>query len=198
MARRSASRLPPIVRQTLRRAALAAAVIAAVVIGRHPQLATWAVGSSLPTQAVVRNVIDGDTIELATGQHVRYIGIDTPEVRRKTETGWRYEPQPYALAAKEFNQRYVEGKTIRLVYDVQTHDKYQRLLAYVYVPAPDGADTHADPEQGTHGGEWFVNAQLVWHGYAKLLTIPPNVQYTELFKRRQREAREAGRGLWSR
>src|SRR3989344_4407764 len=30
-------------------------------------------------QALVRRVIDGDTIELSDGKKVRYIGIDTPE-----------------------------------------------------------------------------------------------------------------------
>lgn len=185
-------------RQTVRRAALAAAILAAVVVGRASHHLSWGGGTGLPTEAVVRNVIDGDTVELSTGQHVRYIGIDTPETRRRTETGWRFDPQPYALAAKEYNQRLVGGKTVRLAYDVQTHDKYQRVLAYLYVQAPAGAGAAADPAQGTRAGEWFVNAELVRQGYAKTLTIPPDVQYTELFKQLQREARAAGRGLWGR
>jgi len=28
--------------------------------------------------AVVRDVIDGDTVQLASGERIRYIGIDTP------------------------------------------------------------------------------------------------------------------------
>jgi len=43
-----------------------------------------------------------------------------------------------------------------------------------------------------------VNAWLVEHGYAMVMTVPPNVKHQELFLRLQREAREAGRGLWDR
>lgn len=35
--------------------------------------------------AIVTRVIDGDTIELSTGQKVRYIGIDTPDTFGGTE-----------------------------------------------------------------------------------------------------------------
>ncbi len=38
--------------------------------------------------------------------------------------------------------------------------------------------------------------ELVEHGYAQVMTIPPNVKHQDLFLRLQREAREAGRGLW--
>jgi len=43
-----------------------------------------------------------------------------------------------------------------------------------------------------------VNAWLVEHGYAMVMTIPPNVEHQELFLKLQRGAREAGRGLWRR
>jgi len=39
-----------------------------------------------------------------------------------------------------------------------------------------------------------VNAWLVEHGYAMVMTIPPNVEHQELFLKLQRGAREAGRG----
>ncbi len=54
-----------------------------------------------------------------------------------------------------------------------------RTLAYVYL------------KDGT-----FVNAWLVEHGYAQVMTVPPNVKHQELFLKLQREAKEAGRGLW--
>ena len=72
----------------------------------------------------------------------------------------------------------VEGKEVRLEFDVQRRDKYQRTLAYVYV------------------GEMMVNAELERQGYAQVATFPPNVKYQELLLQLQREAREAGRGLW--
>ena len=43
----------------------------------------------------------------------------------------------------------------------------------------------------------FVNAALVRGGYARTLTVPPNVRFAERFARLARQARRAGRGLWS-
>jgi len=136
-------------------------------------------GQALPESAVIRRVIDGDTVELGDGRLVRYIGIDTPELRRKIAGQWVEDPQPFSQAAKEANARLVEGKTVRLEYDVETHDRYGRLLAYVYV-------------DGT-----MVNAALLAGGYAQPLAIPPNVRHVEEFRRLVREARDATRGLWS-
>jgi len=62
---------------------------------------------------------------------------------------------------------------------VEKHDRYDRLLAYVYL------------KDGT-----FVNAKIVEEGYASLMTIPPNVRYADLFLKLYQEAREKRRGLW--
>ena len=126
-------------------------------------------------EAFVKRVVDGDTVVLASGERVRYIGVDTPELHHpRKPVGF------YAREAKEFNRRLIEGKTARLEFDVEHYDKYGRLLAYVYL------------SDGT-----FVNAELLRQGYAQLLTIPPNVKYVDLFKKLQQEAREANRGLWA-
>ena len=124
--------------------------------------------------AVVTRVVDGDTVVLSDGERVRYIGIDTPELHHPKKP-----VQYYAREAMEFNRRLVEGKRVKLEFDVERRDKYHRLLAYVYL------------EDGT-----FVNAELMRQGYAQLLTFPPNVKHVDLFIQLQREAREAGRGLW--
>ena len=137
-------------------------------------------GSSvLPKDALVRRVIDGDTVELGDGRLVRYIGIDTPELRRKIGGQWVEDPEPFGQTARDANARLVEGKTVRLEYDVETHDRYGRLLAYVY----------ADGQ--------MVNSTLLAQGDAQLLTIPPNVKHVEEFRRLVKEARDAKRGLWS-
>ncbi len=132
---------------------------------------------SLLAVKVVR-VVDGDTIQVCCivwkREKVRYIGINTPETKHPTK-GVEY----YGQEAAEANRKLVDGKTVRLEFDVQEQDRYGRLLAYVYL------------EEGT-----FVNAWLVQHGYAAVMTVPPNVKHQELFLRLQREAREEGRGLW--
>ncbi len=127
-----------------------------------------------PDYAFVSRVIDGDTVELSTGQRVRYIGIDAPEV-----TG----PECYALEAKAKNAELVEGKWVRLEKDVSETDRYGRLLRYVWVMLP--------------WDETMVNAQLLAEGYALVATYPPDVKYVEWFLELQRIAREEGRGLWS-
>jgi micrococcal nuclease len=134
-----------------------------------------------PLPATVVRVVDGDTIVVRLPgdreERVRYIGVDTPEsVKPGTPV------QCFAHAASAENERLVEGRRVRLVRDAEERDRYGRLLAYVY-RLPDGL---------------FVNAELVRGGFARPLTIPPNVRFADRFAVLAREAREAARGLWSR
>jgi micrococcal nuclease len=126
---------------------------------------------------VVR-VVDGDTIRVSLGgreERVRYIGIDTPEsVKPGTPV------QCFAKKASAANARLVAGKRVRIERDVEERDRYGRLLAYVY-PAAGGP---------------MVNETLVRQGYARPLTIPPDVRHAERFRRLADEARRARRGLW--
>jgi len=128
--------------------------------------------------AVVTRVVDGDTVHVSVGgrdETVRYIGIDTPEsVKPGTPV------QCFAKAASAANERLVAGERVRLSLDAEPRDRYGRLLAYVY-RARDGT---------------FVNAELVREGYARTLTIPPNVRYATRFAGLARRAREGQRGLW--
>jgi micrococcal nuclease len=126
---------------------------------------------------VVR-VVDGDTVRvrLAGGtERVRLIGIDTPEtVKPDTPV------QCYGRAASAEAHRLLDGRDVRLVADVESRDRYGRLLAYVY-RRPDML---------------FVNAELARRGFARQLTVPPNVRHADEFRRLVAEARAAGRGLW--
>ncbi|MFW5757614.1 MAG: thermonuclease family protein [Bacteroidota bacterium] len=127
----------------------------------------------------VKRVVDGDTfwVEDGTekGMKVRLIGVDTPET---------VHPQKpvefYGKEASDFVKKMLEGKKVKLEYDVQEKDRYGRTLAYVYL------------EDGT-----FLNAELVRQGYAQVMTIPPNVKFSELFLDLQKKAREGELGLWS-
>ncbi len=139
-------------------------------------LPAWSAPGALEGRVV--RVVDGDTIHVRVGDRVekiRYIGVNTPEIHHPTKG-----EEPGGRAASEINHRLVAGKRVRLELDVQQRDRYGRLLAYVWV------------------AETMVNAELVRLGYAQVMTIPPNVRYQDLFLRLQRDAREAGRGLWRR
>ena len=131
-----------------------------------------------PVEGTVVRVVDGDTIHVRIGarvEKVRYIGVNTPEVHHPTKG-----EEPGGREAAEVNRRLVEGQAVRLELDMQERDRYGRLLAYVWI------------------GDLMINAELVRLGYAQVMTIPPNVRYQEVFLKLQREAREAGRGLWRR
>ena len=154
-------------------AVVAAAVGAALLTGRD------GAAPAEPRAGRVVSVTDGDTIRVRFGgrvERVRYIGVDTPESRRPGTP-----VQCFARRAAQENARLVSGRRVRLVLDVEARDRFGRMLAYVY-RAGDGR---------------FVNAALVRGGYARPLTIPPNVRFADRFARLAADARRSGRGLWS-
>ncbi len=123
--------------------------------------------------AKVTRVIDGDTVELETGQHVRYIGMDTPETVDPRKT-----VECFGLEASKKNKELVQGKTVLLEKDVTDKDQYGRLLRYVWV------------------GNTLVNLELVKEGFAHSYTYPPDVKYQTEILAAEKEARETNQGLW--
>jgi len=143
-------------------------------------------------RAVVTRVVDGDTIvvrfETGKSEHVRLIGIDTPESKPNKRAGLqarrsgRDESTIIALGKEAWRNTELlapVGTQVELEYDVQQRDKYKRLLAYAYLP--DGR---------------MLNEEILRAGYGNLLTIAPDVRYTERFRKAYEESRTAGRGLW--
>ena len=137
-------------------------------------------GSGVPgIPAHVSRVVDGDTIIVAVDGEVhvvRYLGIDAPETVRPD---WPVEP--FGSEASAFNRQLVGGKTVRLERDISETDQFGRLLRYVWL------------EDGR-----LVNAILVEAGYARAVTLPPDLKHADEIVRLQREARADERGLWSR
>ena len=158
------------------RLAVSRVFLLAALLTLLPALVSCQDGSFLAVKVV--SVVDGDTIQVCCigwkREKVRYIGINTPETKHPTK-----EVEHFGEEASEANRKLVEDKTVVLEFDVERRDRYERLLAYVYL------------KDGT-----FVNAWLVEHGFAQVMTVPPNVKHQELFLKLQREARDNGRGLW--
>lgn len=125
-------------------------------------------------EATVQRVVDGDTVELSSGEKVRLIGVDTPETVKPN-----HPVEPYGKEASDFSKQLLTGQKVTLKFDVEPYDKYKRLLAYMYL------------QDGT-----FVNEKLIRDGYARIMTIPPNVAHADLFLEAEREARENNKGLW--
>jgi len=125
-----------------------------------------------PSTATVASVIDGDTIVLESGEKVRYLMIDTPEITNGKN-------DCYGEQARDYNAELVLGQEVTLTYDVECTDRYGRLLAYV--EAPDGE----------------MNTLMVERGFACVLVIPPNGSDRESeFATLELGARQSGEGLW--
>ncbi len=125
---------------------------------------------------LVERVADGDTLFIRyRGERyaVRLIGVDTPE------TSHPLKPvQYFADEATQFTKTLAEGKAVRLEFDWQRLDKYDRLLAYVYLP--DGR---------------MLNAEIIKQGFGFAYLKYP-FKRLDLFKQLESQARTEGKGLW--
>jgi len=149
-------------------------------------------GWSAPANGRVVSWTDGDTLRVALESgtiKVRLIGVDAPEISRGDRAARQGEQLGRDIAtivrlgrqAKAAAERLAPpGTPVRVETDVQTHDRFGRLLAYVFLR-----------------DRRMVNEELVKQGWAMVLTIPPNVRYAERFVRAQQHARRHRRGLWS-
>ena len=122
----------------------------------------------------VEKVFDGDTILLANGQKVRFLGINTPEVAGRNKSAEAGGEQ-----AKAWLKRNLEGKKVSLQGDVEKQDKYQRTLAHVFT------------EDKEH-----VNLELVRQGLAAINIYPPNLKYVDALINAQQQAESSGLGIW--
>jgi micrococcal nuclease len=122
----------------------------------------------------VKYINDGDTILLADGRSVRYLGVNAPEIDHTRQTA-----QPFGFEARALNADLLSGHTLRLEYDVERLDDYGRTLAYVFLR--DGS---------------MVNERLLRSGLAFCLLKLPNVKYETRLLAAQRAAMQAQRGMW--
>jgi micrococcal nuclease len=123
-----------------------------------------------PKRAKVERIIDGDTIVLASGSIVRYVGITSPE-----------NNEPFEKESTEENRKLVEGKTINLEYDNYKADKFGRILAYVIVDSKN------------------VSVELARKGVAQVVVYQkrkPFIYQDQLLKA-QDQAKKKKLGIWS-
>ena len=146
-------------------------------------------------EATIEDATDGDTVELAgeVDGHdtVRLIGVDTPE--REDGDG---RPEPLAEGAAGFTAEELEGREVLLQIGAEEADEYGRLLAYVWTAPEGGIMGSLRRMVGMAEAELF-NRRLVEEGYAEALTVEPNDLYAECFEAAERDAREAGVGIWA-
>jgi endonuclease YncB( thermonuclease family) len=125
----------------------------------------------------VSYVYDGDTVKLADGRNLRFIGINTPEIGRHGKAN-----QALATQARSFldNLLNAHNRILNLQSGTEEHDHYGRLLAHAFL------------ETGSN-----VAVQLLDAGLATTLVVPPDTWAVDCYQQHESSARAARRGLWS-
>jgi micrococcal nuclease len=161
----------------------------------------------------VASVVDGETLELSSGEKIRLIGIDVPASSRNVKlrddvknTG--QDALTLIAAGKnasKFLRELIRNKTVVLEYDNEEKEKSGRRWAYVYfhldphlnMEIPEDWYAELVPETKERQLRVFLNATMIRKGSASMKIVPPNVKYQELFSKLQEEAKAQKRGLWA-
>jgi len=123
----------------------------------------------------VGRIYDGDTFQTRSGERIRLLGINTPEVAHASSPA-----QTMGKEATEALRKLISGKVVRLDFDEQRRDVYERTLAQVYL----------------RNGDW-VNAKMVELGMAHVYTFTPNLRWAGELIALEQQARRNKRGIWN-
>jgi len=129
--------------------------------------------SALPEARIIK-VNDGDTVVMrmeGKTYRTRLIGIDAPEMGQ----------EPWGRKAKKHLRELVKGSggIVRVEMDITKYDKYDRLLAYLWLD-----------------DKTLINELMLRDGYAVLFTIQPNSKHVDRLKKAQYAARKNRSGIW--
>ena len=133
--------------------------------------------TSFDETAIVDFIHDGDTVRLKDGRKIRLIGINTPELARDGMA-----EQPLAREAREALHAALAAHEYRIgmVYGRERHDRYKRTLAHLFTPEGDNLQT-----------------LLLRQGLATAISHPPNLVFSDCYKRQEQAARCNHDGIWS-
>ncbi|OIQ02804.1 MAG: hypothetical protein AUK36_05240 [Zetaproteobacteria bacterium CG2_30_59_37] len=123
----------------------------------------------------VGRVLDGDTFVGNMGEHIRLLGINTPEIAHEASPA-----QPMGDEATQALTKLIAGKSVRLDFDKQRKDDYGRTLAQLYL----------------RDGTW-VNGEMVRLGMAHVYTFTPNLRWAAPLTLLEAGARQRQTGIWS-
>ena len=123
-------------------------------------------------------VVDGDTayfIVDGVSENTRFLLIDTPETKSPNTC-----VQPYGQEASDRLKQLLSSGNITIEYDGPKRDKYDRLLAHVFV---DGKS---------------VQETLLEEGLARIAYIyDPPYKYMDQYEAAEQRAKSAGKNIWS-
>lgn len=125
----------------------------------------------------VIRIVYGDTNEVKDTNGIKFkirlIVIDTPETKHPKKGR-----EPFGPEATAFAKRHLSDKTIKLKFERDTFDRYNRVLTHVYL-------------KRNH-----FNLMLLDSGMARTSFYKPNYQFKEKFEKHERVAKKKLIGLW--
>lgn len=125
-------------------------------------------------QVEIAAIIDGDTILLKDERFVRLIGINAPELNKDKPPA-----EPLAKEAKEVLGEIIgKSTTLKLAFDGQRRDRYQRLLAHAFTE------------------DRNIQQALLERGLASHIFFPPNKRFQKCYADAEKQARENNTGIW--
>lgn len=136
--------------------------------------------------AEISRIVDGDTVEISSGEKIRLIGVDTPEKFGEVNTE-EFESvenktclKEYAYKATKFMEENLEDKKVNMSTDYLVGDKgsYGRKLRYI-----------------EHNGTDY-NKRLVEQGLARVYTEKSSIRM-DSYLEEEKQARKNKKGLWS-
>ncbi|MDQ6986977.1 MAG: thermonuclease family protein [Mariprofundaceae bacterium] len=140
----------------------------------HPSFAGTLSFVSQGRWVQVDKIYDGDTFRTLNGEKIRLLGINTPEIAHTSSPG-----QTMGKKASRALRKLIAGKVVRLAFDEQRRDTYQRTLAQIYL----------------RDGTW-VNGKMVELGMAHVYTFTPNLRWAGDLTTLEQQARREKRGIW--
>lgn len=131
--------------------------------------------------ARVARVTDGDTVAFESGEKVRLLGINTPELGNP-KSRYTAVDEPLAQQAKQVLEQLLAASDYTVYYrtGAQPRDRYKRLLADLYT-----------------GDGKSVAAELLERGLAWQVTFIPNDHLAECLADAEQTARSGRIGLWA-
>jgi len=123
----------------------------------------------------VKTVYDGDTVQLDDGRKIRFLGINTPEIKHREKFAEAGGEQ-----AKTWLINKLKNAKVRLEFDVEKTDKYGRTLAYLVTEKKEN-----------------INVSLVEEGLAVVSIYPPNLLYVNELVAAGKKAEQDSLGVWA-
>lgn len=129
-------------------------------------------------EATVLRVVDGDTLSVSIEgkkETIRLLLIDTPETKHPD-----LPVQPFGPEASQYAKELLTNEEVMLEWGTTKRDKYDRLLAYVYI-------------DGT-----LYNKEIIEQGLARVAYVyPPNDKYVDTLRDAEQQAKKKKKGIWS-